>query len=197
MALAVPQAALGEPVPAPLATVTAGATALLDGIATAEDWSAASATVAGMTAAWDAYRTGDVPTMLGIAITDALTALDAAVVANDGIGTQEAAIEVAQTSLDLQLRYQAPVDVDTVQFDLWTTRIAADVAAGDGAVVAGDVATLAWVWDRIAHTVTPKAASSIDAMLDDFRIAADGGDLGAADVILADLRGLLAGAARW
>jgi hypothetical protein len=128
--LVVPHDALGGPVLAELDTLAAGATGLLR-VTPDGDWAVASSTVAEMTSAWDAYRGSAVPAMLDTRMTDLLDALTRAAAARDGARIQEAAIVVAQAALDLQLRYLAPIDVDTACFNLWTSRIEADGAAGE------------------------------------------------------------------
>ena len=55
-----------------------------------------------------------------------------------------------------------------------------DAYAGDPDGVAGDVATLEWIRDRIAHSLAPANAERIDALLGDLRSAADNEDLTAA-----------------
>ena len=42
-----------------------------------------------------------------------------------------AAIDVAQSTLDLELRYRPPAEIDRARFELWTRQILVDGAAGD------------------------------------------------------------------
>jgi hypothetical protein len=146
-----------------------------------------------MLAAWDAYQTGDLPRMLDARMSWALVELVAAVDARQPIEARQAAINVARASLDFQLRYRPVVDVDRALFDLWAAQILVDAAAEDPAGVAGDVAALEWVWDRIAHTFDSADASNIETLLSDLRSAADDQDLAAAPATAEQLRGALVG----
>lgn len=191
VALAIPHDALGGPVPAPLDTLTTAAIGLLDETA-ADDSVAAADTLATMNAAWTTYRADPVPAMLDTQMSDAMGALDTAVAATDPVATRQAAIDVAQAGLDLQLRYLAPVDIDAVRFTLWTHQLETHVMADDPAAVGGDATTLEWIWDRIAHTVSPDTADQIDALLDQLQPAAVG-DVTTASDLAAELRDAIAG----
>ncbi len=179
VALAAPTDVLSVSLPAEVETVFSGALTIFDA-AQAEDWNTASATTDTVLAAWEAYQTGDLPRMLDARMSWALVELVAAVDAHQPIEARQAAILVARASLDFQLRYRPVVEVDHALFHLWAAQILVDVAADDPAGVAGDVATLEWVWDRIAHTFESEDASAIEALLGDLRTAADGEDLEAA-----------------
>ena len=81
----------------------------------------------------------------------ALKALGAAIDAHDRAQAGTAAIDVAQSTLDLELRYRPQAEIDLARFELWARQILVDGAAGDMGGVNGDVATLDWVRDRFAH----------------------------------------------
>ncbi|MGH8907128.1 MAG: hypothetical protein ACRD0K_11540 [Egibacteraceae bacterium] len=184
LALAVPTDALPGPPPAELVSLSAGAAEIFDA-AEAGNWDAASASLDRMRAAWDTYRAAGVPRLLGDQMSRALDALtgDALAPAVNGrnpAGARKAAIDVAMASLDLQLRHRPPAEIDLGRFDLWTRQLAVDAAADDPGAVSGDVSTLEWVWDRIAHTLNRTVADDIDAQLGDLRTAADDEDLAAA-----------------
>jgi hypothetical protein len=97
-----------------------------------------------------------------------------------------AALDVADASLDLQLRYRQPPAIDRARFVLWTRRLGVAAATGDEAGVTGALATLEWIRDRFAHTLGTVARTRVDARLVDLR----------ADVSEQDLRGAAAEAAR-
>lgn len=178
-ALAVPIDALGEPVPAELETLTSGAMRILQ-TAQSQDWGAASTSLDTLLAAWDSYQTSNPPRLLETQMSSALVELVAAVDARQPSEAAQAAINVARASLDFELRHRPLAEIDLAHFDLWAAQAILDANAGDPAGVAGDVATLEWIRDRIAHGLAPADAERIDALLADLRSAADNEDLTAA-----------------
>lgn len=190
--LAVPADALSEPVPAELETLSTGALDVLES-ARSSDWSAASSELATMTAAWDTFVAGGQPKRLGAQMTDALDPLAAAVKGRDGHGTSQAALNVGQASLDLQLRYRPPVDVNLARFDLYTRQLEADAAFGDRASAVGDVTTLRWIRDRIALGAAD--ARGVDDDLRFLEAAAEAGQLAAVADAAARLHATVAGLA--
>jgi hypothetical protein len=179
LALAVPTDAASGPVPAELETLSNGALDIFDA-AQSRDWNAASATVEKMSAAWETYRAGEVPKKVEPRMTDALAALAGAVDARDAAQTRQAAIDAAQWSLDLQLRYQPPAEIDLARFDLWTAQLVVDAAAGDAAAVNGDLFALDYVRDRILHTLDGPDVTRINIQLEELQGAVGDEDLAAA-----------------
>ena len=82
-----------------------------------------------------------------------------------------AAIDVAQSALDLELRYRPPAEIDLARFELWARQIQVHGAAGDMGGVRGDVTTLEWVRDRFAHTIEAADITTINAHLEVLREA--------------------------
>jgi hypothetical protein len=191
LALATPTDALTGAAPAELAQLFSGAVGILDAVQ-ADDWGAASKTVGAMATAWDIYRTGGAPPLIDVWMSDALGALAGAVAGRDPVAARRAAFDVAQTGLNLQLRYRSPAEIDLARFDLWVRQLLVDGAAGDPGAVAGDAATLEWIRDRFAHTLSTREASQLDALLGDIRAAADAGDFAAATAAGTRLRDYLA-----
>ena len=193
VALAVPTDALPGPTPVELETLSSRATSVFDAAQTG-DWSAASAAVNDMTAAWAAFQAGGVPPMLDTQMDGALTALEAAVIATQPAAARQAAIDVARASLDLQLRHRPRAEIDVALIDLWVRQIIVDAEADDLAGVLGDIATLKWIRDRIAQDVPYEPdLKLVDARLGDIRAAARARDLPAAAAAAARLRETLAG----
>jgi hypothetical protein len=164
LALAVPTDATSGPVPAELETLSNGALDIFDA-AHSKDWNAASASVEKMTAAWETYRTGEVPKLVEPRMTDALAALSEAVDARDAAQTRQAALDAAQLSLDLQLRYRPVAEIDRARFDLWAAQLVVDAAAGDAAAVNSDIFTLDYIRDRILHTLDNADVVRINTVL--------------------------------
>lgn len=190
-ALAIPTDALPGPVPAELDRVSAGAAAVFDA-ARSGDWKAASAALRAVTIGWDTYRGKDVPPLIGDRMTAAVERLGSAVAAHDPREAGQAAIDVAQASLDLQLQYLLPAEIDMARLELWARQLLLDLEVGAGSAVAGDLATLEWIRDRIAHAFGSAEVSRIDRHLGDIRLATVNEDVRAAAGAAAQLRETLA-----
>jgi hypothetical protein len=189
-ALAVPADALPAPTPAELTTLSSDADHLVD-IARSGDWNAASATVKRMIGTWTTFRAGGVPERLGAQMSQALHALATAVGARNSQQAQQAALEVADASLDLQLRYRPAVQIDLARFQLWARQLLVDAAANNAGAVHGDVITLAWIRDRIS--LDSADGNGIDDQLRYLRSVADAHEFKVAMVQAARLRQTLTG----
>jgi hypothetical protein len=148
VALAVPIDAKPGPVPRELKKLSTGSARIFRA-APARRWHRISATLDRMDAAWDAHRAGNIPKLLDIQMSDGLSALHAAVDARKPAAVRQAAINAAQASLDLQLRYRPRVDIDRARLGQWRRQLRVDRAAHDAAAVAGDQVTLKTIRDRI------------------------------------------------
>ena len=183
LALAVPTDAAPGGVPAELETISRGAADVF-AAAEAGDWEAATSTLAAMNAAWAAHQaTGVVPPLLDVQMSGALDALagDAlvpAVADRNPEGARNAALDVEMAALDLQLQYRPPAEIDLGRFGVWADQLVVDAASDepDAGLIAGDVTSLEWTWDRIAHTFEQADADDIQAQLEELRAAADDED---------------------
>ncbi|MGH9991880.1 MAG: hypothetical protein ACREAZ_04455, partial [Nitrososphaera sp.] len=151
--LAVPTDALSTPPPGELVSISSGAASIYDA-AGSEDWAAVSTTLDSITDAWASYQADNdiIPKMLEPQMNDAIEELTVAIDERNPSDSQQAALNTATASLDLQLRHKPPVEIDLARFDLWVNQLIIDAEADEPADVAGDVTTLEWVWDRISHT---------------------------------------------
>jgi hypothetical protein len=177
---------------------TGGALAELDAISTgaadivaaaeANDWDAAAATLDAMTTAWATHKAnGSVPPLLAVQMDQALAALAGtplrpAVNENNPEGARNAALDVEMAALDLRLQYEEPTEIDLGRFNVWANQLLVDASSDepDPGNIAGDVTSLEWVWDRIAHTLDDSSVSDIEAQLEALRTAADDEDTGSA-----------------
>ena len=144
-----------------------------------------------MTAAWTTYRAGEVPELIEPRMTAALEAL-----AESGRGKRrragrQAAIDVAQWSLDLQLRYRPPAEIDLARFDLWAAQLTLDASAGDVGAVGGDFFTLDHIRDRILNTLDGTDRFRVDTEVQKLQVAAADHDLAAASDAAERLRDTL------
>jgi hypothetical protein len=159
-------AAVAEP--AELRRMLAGATGALEA-ADAHHWRAASAAVERISAAWRAHRASGVPPRLVAPLTHALAALDRAVAGQRPAKARNAAIDVAQATLDVRLRYRPPTEIDRARFALWARQALVDAAARSRSGLSGDVATLTWIRDRIARALNRVDLVHIDRRLNELQ----------------------------
>jgi hypothetical protein len=189
-ALAVPADALAAPTPAELTLLSTGAYRVVDSVRSG-DWARASATVEAMAGDWARARAARPPARLGARMGRAVDALAAQVAGRHRPTALQAALDVADASLDLQLRHRPPAEVNLARFDLWARRLEVDAAARDAAAVHGDVTTLAWIRDRLR--VDGPAGDDLDDQLRHLRSVADAKELPVATARAARLRATLAG----
>jgi len=179
LALAVPTDALPEPSPAELVTLETGAADVFDA-AQSKSWKSAQATVERMTAAWETVRAGEVPNRLEPVLSGALQRLGGAVESRQAPKARQAAIDVAQSSLDLQLRHRPVTEIDLARFELWADQVLVDAAAGDLAAVNGDFFVLDYIRDRVQHTLKEADRRRINIELEELLGAIGDEDLSAA-----------------
>ncbi len=97
-------------------------------------------------------------------------------------GARNAALDVEMAALDLELQYRPPTEVDLGRFNVWAHQLAVDSASdeADPGQVAGDVSSLEWIWDRIAHGFDQADVDEVGSQLGELRAAADDEDTDAA-----------------
>ena len=180
MALAAPVDAAPGPVPAELTTIYNAAIDILDATDT-EDWDTATAALEAIDTAWATHQADShVPPLLAIQMDRALDAvagdpLSPALDDHNIEGVRETALKVAQASLDLQLQYRPPAEIDLARLGLWARQLVVDSSSDepDPGHIAGDTTTLELVWDRIAHTLDDSTVNDIETQLAQLRTAAD------------------------
>jgi hypothetical protein len=164
LALAVPTDALQGPVPVELKRLSRAATRALHATRSGR-WRSAASALRTASRAWAAYRRGAVPPRLEPEMSRAIRSLRAAVAKRARTHAGTAAIDVGQSTLDLQLRYRPPAQIDLGRFRLWAEQALVDAAAGDVGGVRGDVTTMEWIRDRFATELRPAKLTAIDAHL--------------------------------
>jgi hypothetical protein len=179
LSVAVSADALPGPPPPQLQSLQTSATGML-GSVRGGDWEAASATLRRMKAAWDVLRRRQPPPMIASRLSGSLDALARAVKARRAARASQASINAGQSILDLRLRHQPPAEIDRARFELWCQQVLVHAAGRDAGGVRGDVATLEWIRDRIAHTLEPGELAELDTRLRGMRTAADTTRLAAA-----------------
>jgi hypothetical protein len=187
LALAVPTDAQPGGVPPELEAVSRGAGDVF-AAADSGDWEAATRALDAMIAAWEAHRaTGTVPPLLDVQMGQALDALRGnalmpAVDHRNPEGARNAALDAEMAALDLELQYRPPAEVDLGRLNVWANQLALDSASdeADAGHIAGDVSSIEWVWDRIAHHLDQADVDEVARQLEDLRAAADDEDTDAA-----------------
>lgn len=190
LALAVPTDAQPGPVPASLASLEAAATRAFEAALTG-DWSAVSRAAERMSAERSALGGAPQP-MVAARLEASIAELGAAVEARDRVAAGQAAIEAGQSSLDLQLPYRGTVKVDLARFDLWASRLQLDAAAGDAPSVGGDLFTLDYIRDRIAHAIAPRDLTRLNVVLEELQGSVGNGNMRASAEVVSRLRAVLA-----
>jgi hypothetical protein len=170
LAMAVPTDAASAPVPAELTTISSGALSIFDA-AGSGNWNAASATVSDIAAAWDTYRAEGVPRLIEPVVDGALRALTGAVDAHGVARARNAAIDVARSSFDLQLRFRPVTEVDLARLDLWAAQLLVDEAAGDTDAIGADQFALDYVRDRIRHALDDETLFHVNTELGAIQVA--------------------------
>jgi hypothetical protein len=182
LAVAVPTDAAKGPPPRALEDLRRGADAVFSA-AGSRRWGAAAKRVAAMNADWRALRRGaELPVRLVPPAGRALDELRRAVRTRAGTRAQNAALDVTQAALDLELRYRPAIEIDRARFDLWARQAGVDAAAHDMAAVNGDVSTLEWIRDRL------EPSPRLNARLLELRTKVDDGNLPAVSGAAAKLR---------
>ncbi len=192
MALAVPTDASTDPVPPELETLSRDAMDALDAVE-AGDWPAVQAEAKRIADSWRSLQSTELPVRIAREMERATKVLASSTAARDDADAGNAAIDVAQSSLDLKLRHLPPADIDRARFELWNRQVLVHAAADDMGGVNGDVTMLELVRDRFAHTLDPVALTSIDLHIDALRDAVVEVDIEAAADEAAALEKTLAG----
>ena len=190
LALAVPTDALPSPLPDELGNLYSGALETFDA-AKSRNWNAASGADNKMNAAWKTYRRGKVPKKIEPRMNEALAALKAAVDARDAERSRQAAIDVAQWSLDLRMQYRPQTEIDLARMDLWAAQLTLDASEGDAGAVGGDVFTIGYIRDRILNTLDDADVVRVDTEVQQLQVATADKDLAAASDAAERLRNTL------
>ena len=190
LALAVPTDALPSPLPDELGNLYSGALETFDA-AKSRNWNAASGADNKMNAAWKTYRRGKVPKKIEPRMNEALAALKAAVDARDAERSRQAAIDVAQWSLDLRMQYRPQTEIDLARMDLWAAQLTLDASEGDAGAVGGDVFTIGYIRDRILNTLDDDDVVRVDTEVQQLQVAAADKELAAASDAAERLRNIL------
>jgi hypothetical protein len=121
-----------------------------------------------------------VPPRLVAPVERGVGALDRAVAGRRASKARNAALDVEDATLDLRLRYRPPAEIDRARFALWVRQARLDATAGNRHRLSGDVATLTWIRDRIAHSLDGLELVRLDRRLAELQADVADHDLRAA-----------------
>lgn len=178
VALATATDALPDGVPADVESISNATGDIFDS-ADSDEWATASTSLRVATTAWGRYKSAEVPPLLAAQMTSALEALAGPVAAKDSAGARRAALDAGLASLDFELRYRPPADVDRARLELWAGWVQVDADAGDKDAVNGDVAALEIIWPRMNQSFAAAGVSKVTDRLGRLRGAADSGNVAA------------------
>lgn len=190
LAMAVPTDAASGDLPAELTTIADGAIAVFDA-AMGDDLGPAASTTQDMLLAWTHTDAATVPSLVLPILTDALDRLADAVEAGDAEEAAQAAIDVGQSTFDLQLRYRPVTEVDLARFELWLMQLELDAALEDADAVNGDQLALDYVRERFVHAMDSASAAELNLAMEELQVAIGDEDLEAAAETAATLREML------
>jgi hypothetical protein len=193
MALAVPTDALQGPPPPELKRLSTAATRALDAVQS-KNWKLGTGSVHAASAAWqDFQRAHQTPPRLKPPMNRAIDALSSATAARDQEAAATAAIDVAQATLDLELRYEPPAAIDLARCQQWTRQLIVDAHAGNLGAARGDLVTMEWTRDRFAEKIAGVDRTRMDTDLLALGDDVQNGDLAALRADAASLEHSVAG----
>ncbi len=179
LAFAVPADRVQGSEPVALAKVVTGTWGLVESTRL-EDWEAVDATLTLIEGYWNEVSDGTTPVRIAEALDTALAGLAGATATKEVEAVTNAAVIVAQSALDLELRYRSVAYVDLGRFHLDAQQLRTDAANENADGVAAEVATLEWIRDRIAGTLAIDELRRVDGELAELRLTSAAGNLLAA-----------------
>lgn len=190
LALAVPTDAIPGPLPGELDTLYSGSLDIFDA-AKSRDWNTASTVVEKMNTAWGNYKSGKVQRRIEPRMNDALATLTKTVDVQDSEQVRQAAVDVAQWSLDLRLPYRPQSEIDLARLDLWALQLTLDAETGDAGAVGGDVFTICYIRDRILDTLDDADVARFNTEVQKMQVAVDDEDIAVASEAAVHLQEIL------
>ena len=131
------------------------------------------ATVDIMTAAWDAITSSGPPELLAAEMEAALGAARLASSAGDLAAARQAAIDTLAAANDLSNQHDAAIPADVGRLEAAALQLVVDADAHDRAALAGGIAIVQAIWERVGYTVDDSAATSFEMALDDLIASAE------------------------
>jgi hypothetical protein len=149
LALAVPTDASQQPMPSGLATLYADARNIVRTGPT-------PARAKRLTVDWSAVPRDDTPRLMVPVVIRAIRAVRDA---PDLTVARQAAVDLSLRTLDLQLRYRNPTEVELERVSVWCDQLQLDAQRHDLAGIGSDVFTLYYMRDRVESSLSAGTAS--------------------------------------
>jgi hypothetical protein len=185
LSIASPSDASNDVAPPELKRLLTAAWGLVES-ARLEEWVAVAAAFDRIGADWGVLR--DVaPPLVADRMEEVIGNLEEAVRDEDASAAVQAAVEVAQSALDVAIRFWTVAAVDSARFNLHTQQLRAFAADGDIGGVAGEVALLEWIHQRILGSIPGESQVATVDLLGSLRSASNARNLEAAADIAARL----------
>ena len=145
-----------------------------------EDWEAIDAELKLVTSYWNTVKKQPQPVRVVEALDAAVAKLSDAVAQQKAAPTLASAVQVAQSALDLELRYRTVAYVDIGRFHLHAQALRIAAAADDADGVNAEMATLEWIRERITGTLGADELNRVDDLLANARTAVNTGNFAGA-----------------
>ena len=146
----------------------------------AEDWERAAATADRIQAQFDEVGQTQQPPLAMASLGSALSSLKGAIGAKDLNRAAMAAVDIVQSAIDLEARYLDHIEIEVARFHNHTQRLRVHAAADDLAGVAGEVASLEWISERLRGEFGEEAQLAFDDAMRDLRGASNDANAAAA-----------------
>ena len=179
MAVASPTNSLPGGVPSAVRKIVTAATGELEYVR-AEDWETAATTTERIQAQFDIVDATQQPPLVMAALTTALGSLTSSVEAKNVNQAETAAVDIAQSAIDLEARYLGHLEIEIARFHNHVQRLRVHAAADDLGGVVGEVASLEWITERLRGALGAAIQRSLDTGLRDLRGASDDENVAAA-----------------
>ena len=172
MAVASPTNSIPGGVPPEIRKIVTAATGELEYVR-AEDWDTAAATSERIQAQFDTVSETQQPPLVMAVLTTALGSLNSAIDAKNVSKAENAAVDIAQSAIDLESRYLEHNDIEIALFHNHVQRLRVHAAADDLGGVVGEVASLEWITERLRGQIGDDAQATLDTGMRDLRGASD------------------------
>jgi hypothetical protein len=191
LSIASPSDASNEVEPPELKRLLTAAWGLVES-ARLEEWVAVAAALDRIGADWDVLSEV-APPLVADRMDETFADLQAAVGEENVGGAVQASIDVAQSTLDVAMRFWAPTAVDSARFNLHTQQLRAFAADGDIGGATGEVALLEWILQRFVGSIPGESRVATVDLLGSVRSASNARNLEAAADIAARLGAMVLG----
>lgn len=135
------------------------------------DWSKVNADISTIDQAWTTYQQhavqDDATQAIQASFLEALSRLKSASIAQDAIGTMQAANDLSATIMDMFDRYHPVIPTDIGRLDVLERQIILDVEEQDFTAAGDTLAKITLVWERVKPSVMAHKGDEVAAQFDE------------------------------